>query len=226
MDQQIGLSILFIGCTALAIFLFLRAVPHVRTVLWILLTWAALQGALAASGFFTTTDTLPPRMLIAIGPPFLLIVLLLAIPSGKAWIDRTDLRTLTLLHIVRVPVEMGLHGLFMEGEVPQLLTFEGRNFDIFSGLTAPIIAMIAFKQGVVNKPLLLGWNVLCLLLLLNVVIHGILSVPTPFQQFAFDQPNIAMLYFPFLWLPAIIVPLVLLSHLAAIRQLIVFKREP
>jgi hypothetical protein len=41
----------------------------------------------------------------------------------------------------------------------------------------------------------------------------------PFQQFAFDQPNIAVLYFPFIWLPSCVVPLVLLSHLAAIRQL-------
>jgi hypothetical protein len=43
--------------------------------------------------------------------------------------------------------------------------------------------------------------------------------------FAFDQPNIAVLYFPFNWLPSCIVPLVLLSHLAAIRQLLYDEGE-
>jgi len=54
---------------------------------------------------------------------------------------------------------------------------------------------------------------------LNIVINAILSVPTPIQQFAFDQPNIAILYFPFTWLPCFIVPAVLLSHIVSIKKL-------
>ncbi|HVF96549.1 MAG TPA: hypothetical protein VM871_04480, partial [Flavisolibacter sp.] len=41
--------------------------------------------------------------------------------------------------------------------------------------------------------------------------------------FAFDQPNIAVLYFPFIWLPSFIVPVVLLSHLVCIRQLLKWR---
>jgi hypothetical protein len=67
---------------------------------------------------------------------------------------------------------------------------------------------------------LLAWNILGLILLLNVVIHGILSVPFPFQQFGLDQPNIAMLHAPYLLLPGLIVPVVLFSHLAAIRLIL------
>jgi hypothetical protein len=55
---------------------------------------------------------------------------------------------------------------------------------------------------------------------MNIVLNAVLSVPTAFQQFAFDQPNIAILYFPFNLLPAVVVPLVLLSHLVVIRQLL------
>jgi hypothetical protein len=54
---------------------------------------------------------------------------------------------------------------------------------------------------------------------LNIVVNAALSAPVPFQQFAFDQPNIAVLYFPFVWLPGFIVPLVLFAHLAAIQKL-------
>jgi len=33
------------------------------------------------------------------------------------------------------------------------------------------------------------WNFVCLGLLLNIVINALLSLPSAFQQFAFDQPN-------------------------------------
>jgi hypothetical protein len=36
---------------------------------------------------------------------------------------------------------------------------------------------------------------------------------------AFDQPNIAILYFPFVWLPSVVVPGVLLAHLVSLRKL-------
>lgn len=70
---------------------------------------------------------------------------------------------------------------------------------------------------------LLAWNFIGIGLLANIVINAVLSVPSPFQKFAFNQPNIAVLYFPFNWLPGVVVPLVLLSHLVVIRQLFTKK---
>lgn len=131
--------------------------------------------------------------------------------------DGLDIKTLTLLHIVRIPVEIVLFWLFVHNTVPELMTFEGRNFDIFSGITAPIVFYFGFVKKRLNKKVLLAWNVICLGLLINIVTNAILSAPFPFQQFAFDQPNTAVLYFPFNWLPACVVPLVLFSHLVAIR---------
>ena len=57
-------------------------------------------------------------------------------------------------------------------------------------------------------------------LLINIVATAVLSLPSPFQQQAFNQLNIAILYFPFVWLPSVVVPVVLLAHVSAIRQLI------
>jgi hypothetical protein len=68
------------------------------------------------------------------------------------------------------------------------------------------------------------WNVICLGLLFNIVINAILSAPFPIQRFAFDQPDVAVLYFPFTWLPCCVVPVVLLSHLAVLRQLLTGKK--
>ena len=44
-----------------------------------------------------------------------------------------------------------------------------------------------------------------------------------FQQFAFDQPNLAILQFPFSWLACCVVPLVLFSHLVCLSFL--FKKK-
>jgi len=91
--------------------------------------------------------------------------------------------------------------------------------DILAGITAPIVGFFGVSKSKMGKTSLLVWNFVCLGLLLNIVINAILSAPSPFQQFGFDQPNVAILNFPFSWLPAFIVPLVLFAHLAAIRKL-------
>ncbi len=182
--------------------------------------WMVLQAAIALSGFYLDTTSLPPHMALAMGPPLIAIAFLLARPAGRRWSVSLDLRVLTWLHVVRLPVEWGLHRLYLEGLVPQVMTFEGRNFDLFSGLTAPLLGWTAFGRNGVRRPLLIAWNVLCLGLLGMIVFHGVLSLPTPFQRFGFEQPNTGLLVFPFIWLPAVIVPAVLFAHLVALYRLI------
>lgn len=107
--------------------------------------------------------------------------------------------------------------------IPELMTFEGRNFDIISGISAPLIYYFGFVQKRLSNKIIIIWNVLCLMLLFNIVINAVFSAPFPFQKFAFDQPNIAILYFPFNWLPSCVVPIVLFSHIVVIRQLLKVK---
>jgi hypothetical protein len=92
-------------------------------------------------------------------------------------------------------------------------------FYILSGISSPFIAYFCFHKLILIKKIILLWNIICLGLLLNIVINAILSAPSPFQQLAFEQPNVAVLYFPFVWLPCCVVPIVLFAHLVAIRQL-------
>jgi hypothetical protein len=121
--------------------------------------------------------------------------------------------------VIRIPVELVLFWLFSYKTIPQLMTFEGRNFDILSGISALLVYYFGFIKKSLDKKFILAWNFICLALLANIVINAFLSAPFPFQKFAFDQPNIAILYFPFVWLPVLVVPLVLFSHLVAIRKL-------
>ena len=219
-DLPFYIPAIFVLTTGLTLWFFYRTTNRSRAALIIALLFLAVQMALGLMGFFQVTDTLPPRFVLLAPPPVLLIISLFFSAKGKHFLDSLDLKFLTLLHIVRIPVELVLYWLFLHQGVPELMTFEGRNFDIFSGLTAPLVYYFGFVKKKLSRKVILLWNFICLGLLFNIVINAILAAPTPIQQFAFDQPNIAILYFPFVWLAGFIVPVVLLAHLAAIRQLL------
>ncbi len=186
---------------------------------FLLAFWLLFQAVMSVGGFYLTTDVIPPRLLLFGVFPTFLIIILYFIFARQNFIEKLPLKILTLLHVIRIPVEIVLFWLFEQKLVPQLMTFEGRNFDILSGLTAPLIYWLAFRGGTINRPLLIIWNLIALGLLINIVTNAILSFPFPFQQFAFDQPNRAVLYFPYVWLPTVIVPIVLFSHLISLWQL-------
>ncbi len=206
--------------TILTVIFFYKASNYSKATLLILLSWLTIQALVGLSGFYKVTDTIPPRFLLLILPPLLLIIGLFSTSKGRQFVDRLDGKTLTILHVVRIPVEIVLFWLFVNQTIPELMTFEGRNYDILSGLTAPIFFYFGYITKQLDRKIILIWNFICLGLLMNIVANAILSAPFPFQQFAFEQPNIAVLYFPFIWLPCCIVPLVLLSHVCSIRQLV------
>lgn len=214
------IPISFIATTLLTVWLFYRSSGKSGVVLIVLSMWLVIQMLIAFSGFYLITDLIPPRFGLLVVPPLIAILMLFATSKGREFLNRLDASWLTILHVVRVPVELVLFALFVYHLVPREMTFEGRNLDILSGLSAPLVFLFGFKMKKVSRSLIIAWNILCLGFLFNIVGHAILSLPTPFQRVAFGQPNKALLYFPFVWLPCCIVPLVLLAHLATLRKLV------
>jgi len=200
-------------------FLSRAASQYTTRILLIAVVWLLLQAILAGKGFYADTTAIPPWFLLAVLPPLLLIIASFITKQGRSFIDRLDMKSLVLLNVVRIPVEIVLFWLFIYKQVPEIMTFEGQNFDVFSGITAPVIYYLAFVKQRIGTGIMLMWNFICLMLLINIVATAVLSAPFPFQQFGFEQPNVAVLHFPFIWLPACIVPIVLFSHLVMIRRL-------
>ncbi|TKT94243.1 hypothetical protein [Dyadobacter frigoris] len=215
---------LVFGLTVLVtVFLFYKATNYSKTFLIIIAGWIIVQTAISLSGFYKITNTVPPRVGLLLMPPLVMTIILFSTKKGRIFIDGLNLKTLTLFHVIRIPVELTLLWLFMHKLVPGLMTFEGRNFDILSGISAPVIYYFVFVKKTAGKFVLLMWNFICLGLLFNIVVNAILSVPGAFQQFAFEQPNFGILLFPFVFLPSLLVPMVLFSHLTAIRRILLGK---
>ncbi|MDF1694566.1 MAG: hypothetical protein P1U56_01985 [Saprospiraceae bacterium] len=218
-EISIPLTIFFVLTTILTLWFFYKSYNSKNTLAGILI-WTCIVGVLGYFGFYRVLNTNPPRFIFLLFPGILFVVLHLFTKRGKRYSDKQNLNWLTLLHTIRVPVEIVLYYVYVEGYIPDLMTFEGYNFDVLSGLSAPIIYYAVFVKNWIGRKGLLIWNILCLGLLINILIIAVLCAQTPIQKFAFDQPNIGVTYFPFVWLPAVIVPIVLYSHLASIRLLL------
>jgi hypothetical protein len=209
--------VLFAVLTLLFLLFFYWGTGRNKSVLTRVALWIALVSILAQSGFFQNTNTTPPRFVLVLAGNLVLVLYALRALQKS----RIDLRIALGIHALRVPVELALYVLFLKGQVPEIMTFKGWNHDIWTGISAAVllVAMVFFNFQP-SKKLLLGWNIAGLLLLANIVVIAILAAPLPIQQLAFDQPNVAVLAFPYILLPSVIVPLVLVTHVVSIRQLL------
>jgi hypothetical protein len=219
-------SITFLITSFVTVLIFISSIRRAGTdsfaaklLLFVIPAWMIFHAVLAYGGFYLNTDAVPPRLFLYGVFPALAFVFLYLFFARKTVVEKLPLAHLTLLHTIRIPVELVLSWLFAAGLVPEIMTFHGNNFDILSGITAPIIYLICFRGGRVRTKLLAGWNILALLLLINIVLTAVLCMPLPIQKLAFDQPNVGLFYFPYIWLPTVIVPIVLFCHLASLWKI-------
>lgn len=225
-------ALAFILTSLLTVWFLLRSIPRSsrnnlpsRLLVFLLPFWLLLQGILGIGDFYHYPYAVPPRPFVFGVLPALLLIAIFFLFFRKSFIEQLSLPALTLVHMIRLFVEIVLLWLYQAGQVPRIMTFEGNNFDILSGLTAPIVYWLAFRNGKTNRPLLIAWNLIALALLVNVVVIAVLSLASPIQKIAFDQPNVAVTYFPFVWLPTVVVPIVLFCHVATLWRLLYSDRE-
>jgi hypothetical protein len=194
-------------------------VRGVRVAGMALVGWLALTGMLAERGFFDDFQSIPPRLVLALGLPLLTLLaltfsrriapLLAALPPAWPVAAQT----------FRIPVEIVLWRLAVAGVIPELLSFTGRNVDILVGLTAPVVAYACFVRRAWPARVAVWWNWAGIVILLNVVVHAQLSAPTPWRLFETDPPTTFIADWPYIWLPDFLVPLAWLLHAVSLRQL-------
>jgi len=182
--------------------------------------WLAFAALIASTGFFLNTNTLPPRIALLIIPMLIGGLLIGFGKPGKFLRDVAWLEGLHYLHGVRIIVELVfLHGLYKAGYVAQTMTYEGLNYDIVPGVLLPIIGLLVFRLKVLPKSWAVAANLFGIAVLTWTVITAVLSAPTPYQVFSPEQPTVAIFYYPFVWLPALVAPLMFWAHFISLKLL-------
>lgn len=190
----------------------------IRTLVITLLLWAILVSALSLLGVTGNFEIFPFNIAPLLVIPFISILVFTFSGTMREILANLHPSQLIRLQVFRVFVEILLWMLFIQHLLPVQMSFEGRNFDILSGLTAPLVAWLS-NQNKLPKAILIIWNLVCLGLLINIVSIAILSMPVPFRYFTNEPSNTIVTVFPFIWLPTFLVPLAYLLHFFSLRQL-------
>jgi hypothetical protein len=205
-----GIFLLTVAVMALAVsYIFARYLdgrPRATAIL-VLLVWLVYAGILGYTGIVALRT--PPGPLFLIAPVVIfLATFVVRNPGVKPFVARLPVPLLIGLQVDRVAVEAVLYGLNQNHLIPRMLTFEGANFDIVIGISAPLVAWL-YATGRVNKTAARVWNVAGILLLANVIARSMLTfaglVPT-------EVPNQGIGMFPFSYLPGFLAPLAVYLH--------------
>lgn len=133
-------------------------------------------------------------------------------PTTRKWLRHVSLTGLTFIQSLRIPANLLLWVMFLWGSLSVQATFEGSNYDILAGLTAPVIALGASK----NKVIMVLWNCFSLSLLLYFSATSLLAATTPLQQFYAAPGTDSLFRFPFILLPAFLSPAFIFMHLLSL----------
>jgi hypothetical protein len=164
-------------------------------------------------------------------PPFVLLVVAVLLASFRISLSRLGLKLSRLplavlvgFQAFRLPLELVMHRAASEGIMPMQMSFSGYNFDILTGITAILVAWLV-KRGKGGQRLVLAWNVLGFLLLLNILSIAIASTPV-FRAFGDspDRVNTWVAYFPYVYLPTVMVVAAFAGHIIIFRRLLADAR--
>lgn len=120
-------------------------------------------------------------------------------------------------------VELLLHVAVDEGVAHPTMTWSGTNIDIVPGISAILLCPFArrLKPGTLQV-----WNLAMALVLVFTVVTAMLATPSPIRLIGGDPANVFVSRFPFVWLPAVLVPCAWLGHLVLYQRLRANRIDP
>ncbi|HLE07818.1 MAG TPA: hypothetical protein VI933_04330 [archaeon] len=109
--------------------------------------------------------------------------------------------------------------MYAAGLLPAAFAIPSGVGDIIVGLSAPVVAYLLFKKTSNSKKLAIFWNYIGILDLIIALTMGPITAPTPVQLLSFDAPNLPIISYPLVSVPAFAVPFSLILHLFSLRIL-------
>ncbi len=184
----------------------------------LIITWLVISALTAFNGTLLDFSSTPPKILVVIIPPILAVIYISSSKRVNAMLLVIPPAWLVYIQSFRILMEILLWLLFIKNIIPLQMTFEGINYDILTGLSAALVGYYALSIKKWPRIVALLWNFAGLLLVTNIFLVAILSTPSPMRQFFNEPANTVVAYFPFIWIPAFIVPFAYLMHVLSIKQ--------
>ncbi len=181
----------------------------------------AVSAFAALSGKLSRFDSFPTPMLIMIVLVFVMAFVFGFSRFGRDGASNIPLTALVGLQAFRLPLELVMHHASTRGIMPVELSFSGYNFDIITGAGALTIFILLKFGRTVAPGVLWAWNIwgsFCL-----VVIAFIAITTSPIVRLFGDDPehlNTWVLYFPYVWLPVVLVTIAISGHVVIWRKLL------
>lgn len=186
----------------------------------VIVLWIGLLTVLSSKGFFADFSKLPPRPALVLLLPLPVVLLFAFSKTGTQILRSVPPHWLVLFQTFRVFVELLLLLAFLKNILPVQMTFEGRNFDVLTGLLA-LPAAYFIRKRISSSAIIIAFNIIGLLLLINILIIAVLSMPAPIRYFMNEPSNTLVAQFPFILLPGVLVPIAYSFHIFSLRQLYV-----
>ena len=183
-----------------------------------IVAWLAFTAGVASAGVLLRGGTVPLYFPVLLLTPVLAGILFLRSSRGRALLSTLPPAWPVAMQSFRIVMEIVLWALAVQGRIPYLITFEGRNVDILIGLTAIPVAWYCFVRRTWPARVALLWNVAGLVILANVVFHAYFSAPTRLRIFVTEPSTTFIAFMPYVWLPAFLVPLAVWLHTASLMR--------
>ena len=182
--------------------------------------WVGLLTILSYNGFFSDFSLLPPRPALALLIPLPIILVVTFSKKGTQLLQSIPPQWIVWMQSFRIAVELLILVAFINEKLPVQMTFEGRNFDILSGILALPVGYVLAKGKSYAPKLAIAFNVIGMLLLINILVIAVLSMPTPIRYFMNEPANTLVAQFPYILLPGVLVPIAYTMHIFSLRQLL------
>lgn len=177
--------------------------------------WVVYVIIMSASGLLNSLS-LPPRApVFIILPAFTIVFITTSRSIFKQLLSTLSKSSLVYIQSFRILVELLIYGAFLDGAFPQRVTFEGLNYDILVGISALPIGYLIQKEHIGRKGII-TWNILGLLVL-SLTGYAFIS-SFYFSDFVDLAGEIALVQLPYIFLPAILLPIAIFYHVISIRQ--------
>ncbi len=190
---------------------------------------AAISAGLAFSGLLSRTD---------IRPPILHVLILCTLggllwhglsTSGLATAHRASTASLVLLQSFRLPLEVLMLHAAQTGVMPVEFSMAGYNFDVLTGAGAVLVGAVlklSPRRTGLHHALVWAWNLVGVACLLVIVALAVATSPNV-GYFGRGVEHLALwtLYFPYVWLPVLLVGVAMYGHLIVTRKLLQTSRH-